>query len=73
MMKVMGVVLLLALAVPAFAFELATTITKRDGSTKLESSGYAKVNLLQQVISVQGSIVVTGTLNVTGAANVVMW
>jgi len=72
-MKIITVVVLLALSLQAFAFELATKITQEGKKTKLETIGYAKVSLLKQAISLKGSIVATGTLNVKGTANIVMW
>ena len=72
-MKMMSVVLLLALPFTAFAFELATKITQDGDTTKLQTIGYAKVNLLKHDTSLEGSIVSTGTLDVKGTANIVMW
>jgi hypothetical protein len=72
-MKILHLVLLLALPFSAIAFDLATTITQDGNTTKLQTIGYAKVNLLKQATSLKGSIVSTGTLDVKGAANIVMW
>jgi hypothetical protein len=72
-MKLVSVLLLLALPFTAFAFELATKITQSGNMTKLQTIGYAKVNLLKQETSLKGSIVSTGTLAVKGTANIVMW
>ncbi len=72
-MKLLHLVLLLVLPIPAVAFELATTISQDGNTTKLQTIGYAKVNLLKQSTSLKGSIVSTGTLQVKGRANIVMW
>ena len=72
-MKILHLVLLLALPFSAIAFELATTITQDGNTTKLQTIGYAKVNLLKQDTTLKGSIVSTGTLHVKGTANIVMW
>ena len=72
-MKLLHLVLLLVLPIPSVAFELATTISQDGNTTKLQTIGYAKVNLLKQSTSLKGSIVSTGTLQVKGRANIVMW
>jgi hypothetical protein len=72
-MKTIYVILMLSLCYPTYAFELATKITQTANTAKLETTGYAKVNLLQETITLKGSIAATGTLNVKGRANIVMW
>lgn len=67
------VLLLLLFYSPALASDLATKITKTGSSTKLETTGYAKLNLLKEKTSLTGPIICTGKLSVTGTANVVMW
>jgi hypothetical protein len=72
-MKIVSFILLLALTYPVLAFELATKITQEGNAAKLETIGYAKVNLLKQTVSLKGPIVATGTLDVKGTANIIMW
>jgi len=72
-MKIITAVLLLILSVPVSAFELATTIGQTGTTTRLETTGYTKVNLLRQETSLQGSIIVSGDLSIDGEANIVMW
>ncbi|MGD8841217.1 MAG: hypothetical protein PVI70_16550 [Gammaproteobacteria bacterium] len=72
-MKILTAVLLLSLALPATAFELATRITRDGDSTRLETSGYTKIVLLKQETALTGSIVASGRLSVSGTASVVMW
>ena len=64
---------LLFISLPAFAFDLATKITRTGNIVQLESVGYAKLNLLKEEISLSGSIISTGKLSVNGTANIVMW
>ena len=72
-MKILHFMLLLTLPFLAIAFDLATTITQDGNTTKLQTIGYAKVNLLKKETFLKGSIVSTGTLHVKGTANIVMW
>ncbi len=67
------VISLVFISLPAFAFDLATKITKTGDIVILESVGYAKLNLLKEEISLSGSIISTGKLSVNGTANIVMW
>ena len=64
---------MLLISLPAFAFDLATTITKTEGTAILESIGYAKLSLFKKDISLSGSIISTGKVSVAGTANIVMW
>ncbi len=64
---------LLFISLPAFAFDLATKITRTGDIVNLESVGYAKLSLLKEEISLSGSIISTGKLSVDGTANIVMW
>ena len=72
-MKILTAVLMLSLALPATAFDLATRITRDGESTRLETSGYTRIVLLKQETALKGSIVVSGRLSVSGTASVVMW
>jgi hypothetical protein len=72
-MKLTTAVLLLVLALPAAAFDLATRITHDGDSARLESDGYAKLVLLKQETAMTGSIVASGRLTVSGMASVVLW
>lgn len=72
-MKTLTAVLLLSLALPAAAFDLATRITRDGDSTRLETSGYTKIVLLKEETALAGSIVVSGRLSVSGTASVAMW
>jgi hypothetical protein len=56
-----------------YGFELATTIDKQDDEVNLETTGYAKVNLVKQQTSLKGNIYITGELSLKGAANITMW
>jgi hypothetical protein len=72
-MRLFLFLLLLALSMPAAAFELATRITRSGDTARLQTSGYAKLVLLRRETAVQGSFHVSGRLSVSGTANVVMW
>ena len=66
-------ILLLLVALPAAAFDLATRIMQSGDTTRVETAGYAKLVLLRQETSLSGAIVASGRLSVTGSASIVMW
>ncbi|MGD8911510.1 MAG: hypothetical protein PVJ68_02040 [Candidatus Thiodiazotropha sp.] len=72
-MKILVLIFLIVLNVQTFAFELATKIYQEGTTAVLQTTGYAKVPLLKQEVSLKGAIVATGVLNIKGAANIVMW
>ena len=72
-MKTINMLLLLALCFPVSAFELATKITRDADTTMLHTSGYARLNLLKESVSLKGPIIASGSLTVKGRANIVMW
>lgn len=72
-MKIINTLLLLLLCLPAYAFELATEITRDNTTTRLQTIGYARVSLLKEAVSLKGPITASGKLSVTGRANIIMW
>ena len=72
-MKTVNMLLLLALSLPVSAFELATKITQDAGTTRLQTTGYARLNLLKETVSLKGTITASGSLKVKGRANIIMW
>ena len=72
-MKSLTLTLLLILAMPAPAFDLATRIVHDGNTTRLETDGYARLMLLKQETAMTGPVVAAGRLSVSGAANIVMW
>lgn len=64
---------LLVLYSPAFAFELATTISQDGKTTTLQTNGYAKVHLLKQDTKLKGMVFAQGKLSVQGVTSVIMW
>ena len=72
-MKTINILLLIALCFPASAFELATKITRDGDSTRLETVGYARVNLLKESVSLKGPVMASGKLSIKGRGNIVMW
>ena len=66
-------ILLLLVALPAAAFDLATRITQIGSIARVETAGYAKLVLLRQETSLAGAIVASGRLSVTGGASLVLW
>jgi hypothetical protein len=71
--KLLTILLLAMVALPALAIDLATKITKTGDTVRLESVGYAKLSLLREEATLSGTIISTGKLSVTGTANIVMW
>ena len=61
------------LCFPVSAFELATEITRDADSTRLQTTGYARVSLLKEAVSLKGPFMVSGKLNIKGKGNIVMW
>jgi hypothetical protein len=72
-MKILILTLLIVVNTTAFAFELATKIYQEGTAVILKTTGYARIPLLRQAVSLKGAIVATGIVNVKGAANIVMW
>lgn len=72
-MKLPIAILLLLVALPVAAFDLATRITQTGGTTRIETVSYAKLILLRRETSLAGKISASGRLSVTGGASVVMW
>ena len=72
-MKTINMLLLTMLCFPVSAFELATEITRDADSTRLQTTGYARVSLLKEAVSLKGPFMVSGKLNIKGKGNIVMW
>jgi hypothetical protein len=72
-MKTINMLLLIMLCFPVSAFELATEITRDADSTRLQTTGYARVSLLKEAVSLKGPFMVSGKLNIKGKGNIVMW
>ena len=72
-MKTINILLLLALCFPVSAFELATKITQDADTTRFQTTGYARLNLLKETVSLKGPVLASGRLNVKGRANIIMW
>jgi hypothetical protein len=72
-MKLLTATLLLILAMPAPAFDLATRILRDGNTTRLETDGYARLMLLKRETAMSGTIVASGRLSVSGEASIVMW
>ena len=72
-MKIINILLLIMLCFPVSAFELATEITRDADSTRLQTTGYARLSLLKETVSLKGPVTASGRLSITGRGNIVMW
>jgi hypothetical protein len=72
-MKTINMLLLIMLCFPASAFELVTEITRDGETTRLQTSGYARLSLLKEAVSLKGPLMTSGKLSIKGRGNIVMW
>jgi hypothetical protein len=73
MIKLVKYIILLIISSNAIAFDLATQISKSDGTVKVESLSGTKLKLIKESVLLKGNIVANGTATINGKVNIIMW